>query len=801
MILITTSTLFSQKVVGTINGSDAPNGLAGVAIQAVATNTGTVTDTDGRFTLSLPGFGDYQIRVSLLGYRPRLINVSVSPEKPVAALELDLAPGAFSLEGLVVSATRADAKTPVTYVNLNKEELEESNLGQDLPFVLKWTPSVVVTSDAGAGVGYTGIWIRGSDPSRTNVTINGIPFNDSESQGTFWVNLPDFVSSADEIQVQRGVGTSTNGAGAFGATINISTNELKEDAYGSIDGGIGSFDTRRATLRFGTGKLKDGFSVDGRVSKITSDGYIDRGSSDLTGYFLSAAKTGDKSVLRFNLFGGHEITYQAWNGVDATLIDDLVTRRSNTAGTEKEGEPYDREVDDYQQTHAQLHYSLDLGKNLGLSLSGHYTKGMGYFEQYKADETLSDYGITAISPGSDTITSSDLIRRRWLDNDFYGLVYSLKYASTNGKTNLNLGGGYNRYEGGHFGEVIWARYAGGSEIRDHYYDNDATKNDFNVFTKLNQEIAPGLNAYLDLQVRLVDYSFLGLDNNLNRVDQDVSHTFFNPKAGLFYQFSPNANAYASFGVAQREPNRNDYVDNPASTRPVPEKLYNTEVGYRWTGKRANFGANLYHMLYRDQLVLNGRLNDVGEYIRVNVPNSYRLGVELQAGYAVTPRFTLAANLALSQNRVKSYDEFLDDYDENFGYLGQVVVKREDTPLAFSPDVMGSAEISYDLLSSNEHKLTTTLLGKFIGRRYLDNSGDEANSIDPLFYSDARIQYTIDLARLPKFRVKFQVNNLLDELYVANGWSYRYRLAGAETLQQGFYPQATRNFLLGLGIDF
>jgi iron complex outermembrane receptor protein len=801
LILLTTTSLFTQKLVGTIVGQDAPDGLPGVAVTLVGTTTGTITDPEGRFVLQLPDYGEQEFRVSLLGYRPQTLKVSTTPTNPTGAAYVTLQPGSISLDALTVSATRAGAKTPMTYVNVGAEEIAKNNLGQDMPFILKWTPSVVVTSDAGAGVGYTGIWIRGSDPTRTNVTINSIPFNDSESQGTFWVNLPDFASSAQEIQIQRGVGTSTNGAGAFGATININTNTIREEAYGSIDAGLGSFNTRRGTLRFGTGQLKNGFSVDGRVSKITSDGYIDRASSDLTGYYLSAAKTGKKSVLRFNLFGGHEVTYQAWNGVDGSLIDDPVLRRTNTVGTEKEGEPYDNEVDDYQQTHAQLHYSLDLGSGLALNLSGHYTKGMGFFEQYKADEQLSDYGIIAIAPGNQQILNSDLIRRRWLDNDFYGLVYSLKYASPDAKTDLTLGGGYNRYLGDHFGEVIWARNAGNSEIRDLYYDNDATKNDFNVFTKINREIAPGLNAYVDLQVRRVGYTFLGLDENLNRIDETVDHTFFNPKAGLFYQLSSAAQVYASFGVAQREPNRNDFVDNPVATRPTPEKLYNTEVGYRWTGRRANFGANFYHMLYRDQLVLNGQLNDVGEYMRINVPRSYRLGLELQGGLALSSRLSLAANVTVSRNRVAAYTEFQEDYDADFNFLGQIAVEREDTPLAFSPDLLAGGELSYQLLNSRQHQLTASLLGKYVGRRYLDNSGQEAASIDPYFYGDTRLRYEVNAPNLPTFRISFQVNNVFNDLYSANGWSYRYRYDGAEDLVLGFYPQATRNFLLGLGIDF
>ena len=801
MVLFFHFTLFSQTVVGSVISAEDDTDLSGVAIQVVGTQTGTTSDTDGRFTLGLPGFGRYQIRFSFLGYAPQIYTVNATPEQPTNPLAIAMTTQAFTTEALTVSATRADAKTPVTYVNLDKEDIAVNNLGQDLPFLLKWTPSVVVTSDAGAGIGYTGIWIRGSDPTRTNVTINGIPLNDAESQGVFWVNLPDFASSASAIQIQRGVGTSTNGAGAFGATININTNQLNETAYGSIEGGVGSFGTRRANLRFGSGLLKNGFSVDGRLSRIHSDGYIDRARSDLDGYYLSAARTGEKSVLRFNLFGGHEITYQAWNGVDASLVDDRDTRTTNTAGTAREGEPYDNEVDNYEQTHYQLHYATELGNRFALNLSGHYTQGAGFFEQYRAEDDLSVYGISATTPNEEVVTNSDLIRRLWLDNDFYGLVYSLRFATPDEGTSATLGGGFNRYEGRHFGEVIWARFAGDSEIRDPYYDNDAEKNDVNIYGKIQHEIAPQLSAYADLQLRLVNYQFLGFDRNLNQVDQDVSHTFFNPKAGLHYRLNPRSAAYVSVGVAHREPNRNDFVNSPIDQAPTPERLINTELGYRTTGTRSNLGINFYHMLYRDQLVLNGRLNDVGEFTRINVPNSYRIGVELQAGYAFTDRLTLGGNFTLSRNRLGGYTEFLDDYDENFEWLGQVTVERDDTPLAFSPDVLASGELNFRLLNSAKQDLEATLMGKFIGRRYLDNSGDEANSIDPIFYSDFRINYALRPSFVKQLRLSFLVNNLFDQLYAANGWSYRYRFDGTETLDQGLYPQATRNFLLSVGIDF
>ncbi len=792
------SFLCSQHLIGSVFGKADEVPLYGVAVEVLTKGIGTTTEADGRFTLALPDFGSYQIRFSYLGYQSETFLVELRPDRPTLPMAVALGPRVFTTEELVVSANRAKEKTPVTYVNLTATDLAKNNLGQDLPFLLQWTPSVVVTSDAGAGIGYTGIWIRGSDPSRTNVTINGIPLNDSESQGVFWVNLPDFASSADEIQLQRGVGTSTNGAGAFGASINIQTNRLKEVAYASLDAGIGSFGTRRASLQFGTGQSKTGWSLDARLSNIHSDGYVDRARSDLQGYYLSATKTSNKSVWRFLAFGGEEVTYQAWNGIDASLINDRQLRRTNTAGTEREGSPYENEVDDYGQQHYQAHYSRAISSDWALKLSGHYTKGAGFFEQYKADQNLLHYGIPPIN---DSRTHSDLIRRRWLDNDFYGLVYSLDYRSPNDQTELTIGGGYHLYDGRHFGEVIWARDAANSEIRHLYYDNDGLKKDGNLFIKAQRELLPNLAAYADLQFRFVDYTYLGYNNDLSRIEQQATHRFFNPKAGFYYNLAPQTALYLSFGVAQREPNRNDFTDNPLSSQPRPERLYNTELGYKFSGKRSNIGLNAYHMHYRDQLVLNGQLNDVGEYIRINVPNSYRLGLELQAGYALTRRLQAAGNLSLSRNRIQAYTEFLDDYDADFNFIGQVALQRGEVPLAFSPDLLGAFELTYQVLQTEKQQLAASIMGKYVGRRYLDNSADLASSIAPYFYSDCRLSYSLQPKWVEKISLTLLLNNLFDTLYVANGWSYRYRLDGETLLQVGNYPQATRNFLLSIGFVF
>ena len=711
---------------------------------------------------------------------------------------LDSIARAYDLSDITVTATAARENTPVTYLNLDAEDLARVNLGQDAPYLLKWTPSVVVNSDAGTGIGYTGIWIRGSDPTRTNITINGIPYNDSESQGVFWVNLPDFSSSADGVQIQRGVGTSVNGAGAFGATIAFNTNEVALEPELSLDGSLGSFGTRRGVVRYTSGLLESGLSVEARYSQVHSDGYIDRASADLEGYYVGLGYTGERSSWRFNAFGGHEITYQSWNGVTQEELEQF-GRTFNSVGTEKEGEPYDNEVDNYRQNHYQLHYATALGA-YNLKLSGHYTRGRGFFEQYKADQRLTEYNIT---PGPRDPAQTDLIRRRWLDNDFYGLVYSLRRVS--GRLDLTLGGAVNNYEGGHFGEVIWARNAGDSEIRDRYYDNDADKWEASSYLRANYDVGGDWSLYADAQVRHVSYSFLGVINDGSRIQQDADLTFFNPKAGLLYDFGTGSQAYLSFGVAQREPNRNDFVDNPTSSRPRPEKLYNTELGLRALAGRWNYGVNLYHMQYEDQLVLTGRLNDVGEYIRTNVPDSYRLGLELQAGFQPQPRLLLGGNFTLSRNRIGTFTEFLDNFDENFDFLGQAEVEREDTPLAFSPSAVGALQADYHLLPIHpQHELVLGLQWKYVGDRYVDNSGLAESRLDAYNYGDLRLSYTFTSQReslVGAVRLTLLARNVTDQLYVSNGWGYRYRFAGEDVLLRGVYPQAGRNYMVGVGVDF
>ena len=799
LLLFSSFTLFSQhQFFGTVTDANG-NPLVGANVYLPELELGTATDIGGNFHLGTVKTGKHELIISYVGYESYQAVIDHNGE---SNLDFQLKSDPVFTGEIVVSATRADDRTPMTYSNLDQELIQQNNVGQDVPFILRWTPSAVVTSDAGTGVGYTGIWIRGSDPTRINVTINGIPVNDAESQGVFWVNLPDFASSAEDIQVQRGVGASTNGSGAFGATINLNTSKVNQEAYASTDMTVGSFGTLKGNLRFGTGLLKNGFTIDGRLSRITSDGYIDRASADLSSWYLSGAWIGDKTSVRLTAFDGSEVTYQAWNGVDASLIDDPELRTSNTAGTEKEGEPYDNEVDDYGQTYLQLFFNHQFNRNWNLNLAGHWTLGQGFFEQYKAGEDFADYGLTPIEIGGETINTTDLIRRRWLDNDYYGGTYSLQYNDDNERFRATLGGGYHIYEGAHFGEIIWARNASQSEIRDRYYDNDAEKSDFNIFTKFNYALTDQWDAYLDLQLRTVDYTFLGIDNNLAIVDQSANLQFFNPKLGIQYRTADNQRAYASFAVAQREPNRNDFVGSTPDNRPRHEKLYNLEAGWEKQWQKATVQANFYYMYYEDQLVLNGQIDDVGALLRTNVDESYRTGIEFVAGGKLTDGLTLQGNFTLSRNRVVSFTEFVDDYDADFNWIGQQAVLREETDLAFSPNVLGAAELRYDFLQeNNKHDLSLALRGKYVGRRFLDNSSDEANSLDPYFFSDWQLQYTIRPGGLRAVRLNLQVLNWLDELYESNGWSYRYFLGGDAQVLQGLYPQAGRQLMLGLGIDF
>lgn len=688
----------------------------------------------------------------------------------------------YTLTPVEVRAVRAGENSPFTKTNLTRKEIAKMNLGQDIPFLLNQTPSVVVNSDAGNGVGYTGIRIRGTDATRINVTLNGIPYNDAESQGTFFVDLPDFSSSTGSIQVQRGVGTSSNGAGAFGASINLSTNEVNKVAYAEINNSYGSFNTWKNTIKAGSG-LVNGFTTELRLSRISSDGYIDRASSDLKSFHFTSAYINDRSSLRVNVFSGKEKTYQAWYGIS---FNDLQTdnRTVNYAGTEKPGEPHHNETDNYTQTHYQLFFNHLIGKKISFNTAVFLTTGKGYYEQYKANEDYTDYGMTNPPSSGSPITSSDMIRQLWLDNDFYGNIFSLQYK--NASTQATLGGGYTRYDGQHFGKVTWAE-KGLTKIGN-WYDLDALKTDFNIYLKQQSSIHANWSLFYDLQYRHVNYETEGFRNNPTLAVKS-KFNFFNPKAGISYKKN-SWKGYLSYSIANKEPNRDDF-EAGVSLRPKPERLHDFEMGIEHSKNKYNWSATLYHMNYKDQLVLTGKVNDVGAYTRTNIPNSYRLGVELQGGIKFNSWIHANASLALSKNKVLDFTEYVDDYDNG----GQKTNFFNNTNIAFSPSVVYSASINILPVKN----LEMSLLNKFVSKQYLDNTSSDTRALDAFFTQDLRAIFTLKKKWLKELNIIAQLNNVLGEKYEPNGYTYSYFAGGATTTENFYFPMAGRNFMIGLNV--
>jgi iron complex outermembrane receptor protein len=813
ILLFFSGYLYAQcAVAGKVTGQNGEP-IVGAHVMLLKSKKGALTDDKGRYMIEAVPLGAHQVLVSHVSYRSLKRALEIPSNVARYLLNMQLIEEVVEMDQLVVKATRAGEKTPVTYSNLDKEAIEKNNLGQDIPYLLKWSPSAVVTSDAGTGIGYTGIRIRGTDPTRINVTINGIPLNDAESQGVFWVDLPDFASSIEDIQIQRGVGTSTNGAGAFGASINLNTNKLNQKPYGKLSGSVGSFNTFKTNAAFGTGLLNKKFAFDGRISKITSDGFIDRAAADLASFYLSGTYLGKYNSLKINVFSGHEITYQAWNGVPAQFVNDENLRTFNTAGTEKEGEPHPDEVDNYSQTHYQVLYNHTLNRNWNLGLAGHYTKGSGYFEQYKASDTLSVYGLKNVVIGDSTISETNLIRRRWLDNDYYGLTYSANYTSDSRKLEAVIGGAWSNYKGKHFGEVIWAEYFSNGEKGHRYYDNDAQKMDFNIFGKVNYQLTNSLNGYLDLQFRQVNYEFFGIDSEGQNVQQKDALSFFNPKAGVYYDLDENTKMYASFGIANREPNRNDYTESSPENRPKHETLFNTEIGFKQNWEKAALGVNLYQMFYKNQLALTGELNDVGAAKRVNIPKSYRMGIELIGGTKLYKGLEINTSATFSLNKTKEFTEFIDNWDTG----EQMQVEYKNTDLALSPNIIIAAELAYDIFKNDTKKsLTFALLGKYVGKQFIDNTSNENTILDAYFFSDFRINFKLETKLIKEIGITLLVRNLFDSRYSTNAWTYRYiskyydgraddpytRLEGEDIYNlTGFYPQAGINYLLGLSFTF
>lgn len=792
----------SVNLSGTVTDAISNEPLTAAHVVVENTFYSTATDKNGNFTFRRLSFDEGKkivVIVSHIGYKTERFIIDTDKIKPQESLHfnLKLSRSAYITDEFIVYGTRTDRDAPATMTQIDKKELEKVNTGRDMPYLLEQTPSIVTTSDAGAGIGYTGLRLRGSDNTRINVMINNVPINDPESHGVWWVNMPDFASSVDNIQIQRGVGFSTHGAGSFGGSINIQTSQLIPEPYAHTGVTFGSFNTLRNNAGFGTGLINNKWVIDGRLSRIVSDGYIDRAASDMKSFYLSGGYYGTKDILRINVFSGRERTYQAWYGVPE---DSLVTNRTyNSAGTYFDAngdlQYHDDEVDNYQQDHYQLHYSREIFTQTHLNTSFHYTKGRGYYEQYRMNQSFGSYGIEPL----DTITDrTDLIRRRWLDNDFYGFIFSLNYNAPK-NFNLTLGGAANHYIGDHFGEVIWARNAGKSQKGDRYYDNRGNKTDVNFYIKADYILTEKINLIADLQYRTVKYEFEGLrlteDNEIISIDQDDQLHFFNPKAGISYSLNHQNRIHAFLGVGNKEPNRSDYTESTPESRPSHETLYNLELGYKRNLQKYSFALNSYYMHYINQLILTGEVNDVGNYTRQNVPESYRAGVELEFAWKPLEFLTLTTNATFSQNKIPEFTEYMTDWaDPEFN---QHANTYENTDIAFSPSVIAYGNIEVRAFK----EFYITLVNNYVGKQYLDNTMSDDRQIEAYFVNDLRLDYQISGNFIRKIKLNFQLNNILNTEYVSNGYTYSVLFAGNRDVYNFYYPQSGRNFLAGIVMEF
>ncbi len=710
-----------------------------------------------------------------------------------------------------VRATRVNEKSPFAASNISSPEIQKKNLGQGLPGLLDQVPSVVVSSDDGVGVGYSSLRIRGTDITRINVTFNGIPVNDPESQGTFFVDIPDLGSSTGSIQVQRGVGSSTNGPGAFGASVNISNLDQQKAAGASISSAYGSFNTWKNTLLAHTGLLNNGFQFDLRLSKLNSDGYIDRAFSDLKSlHFISGWRSAnEKTAIKFNLMTGKERTGQAWNGIGTSYTDksapvdyekqlDAIGRTTNTLGKISDNKYYNDQTDNYQQDYYQLFINQKFGESWTANISGFLTRGKGYYNEYKAGETFSDYGLPdTLTIGNQHFTTTNLTRQLWLDNFYYGSVFSANYSKKN--TGISLGGALTRYDGRHYGYVKWAEMGFPLDYR--WYRLTSLKKDVNFFAKLEQQILSGFFAFGDLQVRDVDYLIHGFRTNPG-IESDNHYTFFNPKVGLSYlikhAYNRSSKVYTSFAVANKEPNRDDFEASTAN-KPKAERLQDIEVGYNFQSSGFQAGINGYYMKYKDQLILTGKINDVGAYVRTNVENSYRAGIEMTASLKPANWIQVQGNATLSQNKISDLTQYADNYDQG----GQIEEHLHKTDIAFSPNTIAGATVTFEPFTATSQKnhFFLDLVEKYVSRQYLDNASNRLRSINPYSLSDVRLRYHRSGKLFKESSFILMVNNLFDKKYENNGYTYSYRYGGTMTTENYYFPQAGINWNFGVTLGF
>jgi len=816
LVLYCTNAASQYSISGNVKSPDGEP-LTGANVVLKNTYKGATTGINGEFLINKVNAGNYTLSVSYMGYQTLSKSLQVDGNESV---DLTLEKASVMADEVIVSATRAKGDHPVAFTNMNEEEIEKKYIAQDLPYLLNMTPSLVTTSDAGAGIGYTTFRVRGTAQQRINIMVNGIPLNDAESHGVWFVNMPDFAGSVDNIQVQRGVGTSVNGAAAFGATMNMQTTTLNKESFAVINSAFGSFNTVKNNVTLSSGLIDNKFTFDARLSKISSNGYVDRANSNLKSFFVSGGYYSEKSVLRMNVFSGKEITYQAWNGVPGYLLDSMRTYNGIGQYTDADGNIryYDNQVDNYQQDHFQLLYSREFNRNWYMNLALHYAHGEGYYEEYKEQEGFDEYLMNPVfmGTGSDSIlrhdksaheglfednylVATDLIRRKWLANDFYGSTWSLNYK--NERLTSILGGGWNTYDGDHFGNVIWARYMSLAEKGHQWYNGNGLKKDFNIYLRVNYQVLTDFSLFGDLQYRNIDYTITGVDDDLRDITQSHYFNFFNPKFGINYVFNPTNHFYLSYSVANREPTRNNYTDaDPNQPYPTHETLNDYELGYKFNSNMFFLNTNFYFMDYTNQLVLTGEINDVGAPVMTNVKDSYRAGMEIISGIILPWAIRWNLNATFSQNKVLNYTEYIDNWsywsDPESEAL-QVAQDLGETDLAFSPEIIAGSEISYRPVDN----LYVSFLSKYVGSQYIDNTSSALRKLDAYFVNDLRFNYLLRLPFVKEINFSLAVNNIFDEMYVSNAWVYKYFYEGDQLSLDGFYPQAGTNFLLAVSLKF
>lgn len=796
-LLVISAITFAQNFIRGKVTDETGAPLQGASVFLPSVSLGKTTDSEGNFSFENIPDKRYAIEISFIGYETETVYTSSNRN-----IEVRLHRKSFEISEVTVTSIRATDRSAVTYTDVKKQEIATRNLGQDIPYLLSLTPSFISTSDAGTGIGYTGFRIRGTDANRTNITVNGVPLNDAESHGTFFVNMPDFASSLSSMQIQRGVGSSTNGAAAFGASINMQTEGLNPNPYAELNSTLGSFNTNKNMLKAGTGLMNNKFSADARLSNITSAGYIDRAWVNMQAYYFSLGYFGEKSTLRFITFGGREKTYQAWNGVDAEIMKTSRTYNELGKYTDNEGKTqyYDNQTDNYNQTHYQFHWMHEITPKLNLNATAHYTRGIGYYEDYKTARKYDEYGLRPDTLAGNALKRTDLVRQKWLDNHFYGITYALNYSAK--KYYLTLGGAANRYCGDHFGKVIWIRNSNNHDIGQDWYRNSGLKDDANFYTKLNWEALKSLYVSADIQARYIGYQIEGTDDKydadakaMRNIELKQNFLFLNPKLGLTYKLDVQNDVFASYSIANREPNRNNYTER-GSNEPLPkhETLYDAEAGYRFNSSGFRAEANLYYMYYRNQLILTGKISEIGELLTTNIPESYRAGIEFSASAKITNWFTWSANAAFSQNKILNFTEQdVDVYDTDWKWIDSRNNYLGTTDIAYSPSVVAN-----NMFTFNYSGLEAGFISQFVSRQYFDNTSSLERSIDPYFVNNLSLKYSLEVKPLRGVDFQLLVNNIFNEMYETNAYTwYSYYIDGKRVNESRYFPQAGINFLASI----